>query len=114
MKTYPVKDMELEGIDSVCVGSLDPRLGQNNPGKYEVHVWVSLPRKAGGRFKVRLVNAEFRHEPAWGIREIPQAEAEVTAAYEQVRAAACSVRVWFFKGRPYGKIVNLDKSCDLG
>ena len=106
MKTYPVKDMELEGIDPVCVGGLDPRLKQNNPGKYEVHVWVSLPRKAGGRFKVRLVNPEFRHEPAWGIREIPPVKAAVNAAFDELWLASDSVRVWFFKGRPYGKFLR--------
>lgn len=79
-------------------------------GHYYVTVWASLPRKNGTRFRLKLVNEELRSdEPVHGVAELAALRRATFNALADCWSRATRVRVWFYKGRPYGKLELADE-----
>lgn len=100
MPYYRVEDLQDFTLPAVLVEPA-PYIA----GRYYVAVWASLPRKNGTSFRLRIVNRELRSdEPVHGVAELAALRRATFNALADCWSRATRVRVWFYKGRPYGKL----------
>ena len=99
---YPVEELRDVEVQAHALFTA----GHNVPGIYEAHVWATLPRKEGGRYRLRILHMDFKGKSAVGMKKFGELRLELEEKISELIEDAKEVRVWFFKGRPYGKFAS--------